>query len=114
MAEPQLPERLVTLLLSSSYAPLVGRTRSARLRFLPEIASLHSRDDLLRLVGLSRMDVRQIEKLLAARGMRLRRIGESVDAVICTFDFRKRRRGLPKQETARGARPRNGGSAGKP
>ena len=91
MEEPYLPERIVKMLIGSEYAQLVGRTTSARLNHIVDIASLHTRDELFRQRGLGRVTVREIEKWLEFHGRRLRRPNESLDSVICRFEFRKRR-----------------------
>ncbi|GLH79084.1 hypothetical protein SSBR45G_39930 [Bradyrhizobium sp. SSBR45G] len=91
MAEPHLPERVVTLLISSDYARLVGSTMSERFDYIVDIASLHTRDELLRRHQLDRVLVRQVEKWLAFHGRRLRRPAESIDIAMCSLEFRKRR-----------------------
>ncbi|WP_315739522.1 MULTISPECIES: hypothetical protein [unclassified Bradyrhizobium] len=91
MGEPHLPERVVTLLVSSEYARLVGRTMSERLEYIVDIASLHTRDELVRRLGLGRVVVRQVEKWLAFHGRRLRHPNESIDIAMCGLEFRKRR-----------------------
>nr|WP_244423016.1 hypothetical protein [Bradyrhizobium sp. ORS 278] len=91
MAEPHLPERIVTLLISSDYARLVGRTLSEQLDYLVDIASLHTRDELLRRLGRDRLLLRQVDKWLGSHGRRLRRPAESIDSTMCGLEFRKRR-----------------------
>lgn len=91
MAEPHLPERVVNLLISSDYARLVGRTLSERFDYIVDIASLHTRDELLRRLELDRILVRQVEKWLGFHGRRLRRPTESIDIAMCGLEFRKRR-----------------------
>lgn len=91
MSEPHLPERVVTLLVSSDYARLVGRTMSERFDYVVDIASLHTRDELLRGLELDRIVVRQVEKWLGFHGRRLRSPTESIDIVMCGLEFRKRR-----------------------
>lgn len=92
MEEPVLPERVVTILMSSEYARLVGRSRSTQLGYIVDIASLHTRDELVLKPGLGRGTVRQIEQWLSFHGRRLRRSNESIESVICSFEFRKRSR----------------------
>ncbi|MCA1453636.1 hypothetical protein I6F35_10485 [Bradyrhizobium sp. BRP22] len=94
--EPDLPERVVEILVRSKYAGFVSRTMSARLDYIVEIASLHTRDDLLRQRGLGRLTARRIERWLELHGTRLRRVDESLDSVICRFEFR---RGAIKSKT---------------
>lgn len=89
--EPDLPERIIEMLVRSRYAALVGRTMPARLDYIVEIASLHTRDELFRQRGLGRLTIRRIEKWLAFHGRRLRHADESLDSVICHFEFRKGR-----------------------
>ncbi|WP_052523528.1 hypothetical protein [Bradyrhizobium sp. STM 3809] len=91
MAEPHLPERIVTSLISSDYARLVGRTLSEQLDYLVDIASLHTRDELLRRLGRDRALVRRVETWLGSHGRRLRRPTESIDSAMCGLEFRKRR-----------------------
>lgn len=92
MKEPLLPERVMNMLLSSEYARLVSRSPSDRLGCIVDIVSLHTKDELVRKPGLGRGSVRQIETWLSFHGRRLRRSSESIDSVICKFEFRKRRR----------------------
>ncbi|MGJ4889083.1 hypothetical protein [Bradyrhizobium sp. HKCCYLR20261] len=91
MAEPHLPERVVTVLVTSDYARLVGRTMSERLDYIVDIASLHTRDELLRRLDLGRVLARQVEKWLGFHGRRLRRPNETIDSAMCSLEFRKRR-----------------------
>jgi hypothetical protein len=79
------------MLVRSRYAALVGRTMPARLDYIVEIASLHTRDELFRQRGLGRLTIRRIEKWLEFHGRRLRHADESLDSVICHFEFRKGR-----------------------
>ena len=91
MAGPELPDKVVALLVSSDYARLVGRDMSERLDYIVDIASLHTRDELLRRLDLGGVLVRQVEKWLGFHGRRLRRPNESIDVVMCGLEFRKRR-----------------------
>jgi hypothetical protein len=59
--EPELPERLIEMFVRSSYAALVGRTISARLDYIVEIAWLHTRDELFRQRGLGRLTIRRMK-----------------------------------------------------
>ncbi|CCD91043.1 conserved hypothetical protein [Bradyrhizobium sp. ORS 375] len=81
----------MTLFLSSDYARLVGATVSEQLDYIVDIASLHTRDELLRRLGLNRVVVRQVETWLGSHGRRLRRPTESIDVAMCGLEFRKRR-----------------------
>lgn len=87
--EPDLPERIIEMFVRSRYAAFVGRTIPARLDYIAEIASLHTRDELFRQRGLGRLTIRRIEKWLESHKRRLRRADESLDSVICHFKFRK-------------------------
>jgi hypothetical protein len=60
--EPCLPGRIIEMLVCGRYAELVGRTLSTRLDYILEIASLHTRDELLQQKGSGRSTVRRIEK----------------------------------------------------
>jgi hypothetical protein len=84
-----LPERIATILLRSQHANLVSNQLSTRIKYLLEIASLHTRTELLGQAGLGRHGVQRIEKWLVFHGRRLRRTGESLDSVICGFGFRR-------------------------
>jgi len=84
-----LPERMATILLRSQHAYLVSNQLSTRINYLLEIASLHTRTELLGQAGLGRHGVQRIEKWLAFHGRRLRRNVESLDSVICGFGFRR-------------------------
>jgi hypothetical protein len=72
----------------------------ARLDYVVEIASLHTRDELFRQRGLGRLTIRRIERWLAFHGRCLRHADESLDSVICHFEFRKGR-GKPTIRLAR-------------
>ena len=84
-----LPERIATILLRSQHANLVSNQLSTRINYLLEIASLHTRTELLGQAGLGRHGVQRIEKWLAFHGRHLRRNEESLDSVICGFGFRR-------------------------
>ena len=90
VSEPHLPERIIDMLLRSRYAELVGRTMSTRLDYILEIASLHTKGDLLEQQGLGRSTVLRIEKWMEFHRLRFRRPDESLDSVICGFAFRGR------------------------
>jgi hypothetical protein len=92
MEEPVLPERILNLLLASDYARLVGRSTAAQLGYIVDIASLHTREELVRKPGLGRGTVRQIEDWLSFHGRRLRRPNQTIESVICGLEFRKRSR----------------------
>lgn len=92
MKEPVLSDRVMTMLMSSEYALLISRSPSERLSDIVDIASLHTKEELVCKPGLGRGTVRQIETWLGFHGRRLRLSSESIDSVICTFDFRKRSR----------------------
>jgi hypothetical protein len=91
MVEPDLPDKVVALLVSSDYARLVGRTMSERLDYLVDIASLHTREELLRRLDLGAVLVRRVERWLGFHGRRLRRPNETIDMAMCGLEFRKRR-----------------------
>ena len=84
-----LPERIATILLRSQHANLVSNQLSTRINYLLEIASLHTRTELLGQSGLGRHGVQRIEKWLAFHGRHLRRNEQSLDSVICGFGFRR-------------------------
>ena len=84
---PSLPERIARSIVGAPYAHLVVRAEADRLRVLPEIASLHTRRELLTLEGVGPAAVRRLEAWLAYHGRRLRNPSESLDTVICNFSF---------------------------
>ena len=84
-----LPERIATILLRSEHANLVSNQLSTRINYLLEIASLHTRTELMGQAGLGRSGLQRIEKWLTFHGRRLRRNEESLDSVICGFGFRR-------------------------
>jgi hypothetical protein len=104
MDEPDLPERVTQMLVRCPYAQLVGRTMATRLEHIVDIVSLHTRDELSRQRGLGRATVRKIEKWLEFHGRRLRGSNESIDSVICGFEFRKRHNRRPRSRNAAKAR----------
>ncbi|WP_213289359.1 hypothetical protein [Bradyrhizobium sp. sGM-13] len=83
-----LPERIATILVRSHHAGLVSKEPSTRINYLLEIASLHTRGELLGQPGLGRLSLQRIEKWMDFHGRRLRRNDESLDSVICRFGFR--------------------------
>lgn len=83
-----LPERIAVILVHSPLAALIGREPLTRMNYLLEIASLHTRAELLAQPGLGRTGVRRIEKWMAFHGHRIREVNESLDSVICQFAFR--------------------------
>jgi hypothetical protein len=84
-----LPERIAGILVHSPLAALVGREPLTRMFYLLEIASLHTRAELLAQPGLGRSGVRRIESWMAFHGHRIRDVNESLDSVICRFAFRR-------------------------
>lgn len=86
-AAPALPDRIVRSIAGAPYAHLVVREEADRLQVLPEIASLHTRRELLTLEGVGPAAVRTLEVWLAHHGRRLRNPSESLDTVICNFSF---------------------------
>ncbi|MCA6119168.1 hypothetical protein J6524_30440 [Bradyrhizobium sp. WSM 1738] len=84
-----LPERIATILVRSQHAGLVSKELATRIDYLLEIASLHTRNELLGLPGLGRLGVHRVERWMTFHGRRLRRNDESLDSVICRFGFRQ-------------------------
>lgn len=84
-----LPERLAAILVRSQHAGLVGKEPSTRINYLLEIASLHTRSELLDQPGLGRLSVNRVEKWMTFHGRRLRGNEESLDSVICRFGVRR-------------------------
>ena len=82
-----LPERIATILVRSQHAGLVSKELSTRINYLLEIASLHTRSELLGQPGLGRLSVNRVEKWMKFHGRRLRLNEESLDSVICRFGF---------------------------
>ena len=91
-----LPARIIQLTADAPHAPLVVRCVADRAAFLPEILSLHTRQELSEMPGLGRASIATIESWLAQRGRRLRMPGESLDAVICHFGARRKHPGEHK------------------
>jgi hypothetical protein len=85
----QLPNRIVQLLVHAEYAALISRDFSMRAQYLEEIASLHTRQDLLGQVKVGPKTVADIEEWLASKGRRLRRADEDLSAVICSFKVKR-------------------------
>ena len=84
-----LPERIAGILVHSPLAALVGREPLTRMFYLLEIASLHTRAELLAQPGLGRSGLRRIESWMAFHGHCIRDVNESLDSVICRFAFRR-------------------------
>jgi hypothetical protein len=79
----------VQLLVHAEYAALISRDFSMRAKYLEEIASLHTRRNLLSHVKIGPKTVADIEKWLASKGRRLRRSDEDLSAVICSFKVKR-------------------------
>jgi hypothetical protein len=94
--ETVLPARIIQLTANVPYAPLVARCPADRAAFLPEILSLHTKQELSGIPGLGKASIATIEAWLAHHGRRLRKPGESLDAVICQFGARRRHVGEHK------------------
>jgi hypothetical protein len=86
-----LPNRVVQALLHGEYAALVSRDFSMRAQYLAEIASLHTRDDLLSQDKIGPTTVAYVEEWLASKGRRLRRSDEDIAAIVCNFKVKKAR-----------------------
>ncbi|MBR0815888.1 MULTISPECIES: hypothetical protein [Bradyrhizobium] len=84
-----LPERIAVILVHSPLAALIGREPLTRMNYLLEIASLHTKAELLAQPGLGRPGVRRIERWMDFHGRRVRDVSESLDSVICNFTFRR-------------------------
>jgi hypothetical protein len=85
----RLPIRIVQLLVNTEYAALISGDFVTRGQYLEEIASLHTRQDLLSQVKVGAKTVADIEGWLASRGRRLRRADEDLSAVICSFKVKR-------------------------
>ncbi len=83
------------------YAHLVVRSEADRAMVLPEIISLHTRQELLEIEGLGPATLKKLEAWLAHYHGRLRQPDESLDAVICQFSFRSDRVRRLNREHAR-------------
>jgi hypothetical protein len=102
-AAPLLPDRIARS-IGAPHAHLVVRAEADRLHVLPEIASLHTRKELLEIDGVGPAAVRRLEVWLAHYGRRLRNPSESLDTVICNFSFHVNQARKRFRETARGFR----------
>jgi hypothetical protein len=101
-AAPALPDRIARSIADAPYARLVVREEASRLQALPEIASLHTRKELLKIDGVGPAAVRRLEAWLAHYGRRLRNPTESLDTVICNFSFHVNQAARPFRRSARG------------
>lgn len=93
VAIPPLPDRIVRLIINAPCAGLVASSLFDRTLVLPEIASLHTRKELLAIDGIGRAAIKQLEAWLAHHGRRVRQPKESLDLIICNF-------GLPASRAA--------------
>jgi hypothetical protein len=98
---PPLPDRIARSIASAPYAHLVVRAEADRLHVLPEIASLHTRKELLNIDGVGPAAVKTLETWLAHHGRRLRNPTESLDTVICNFSFHINQARRRSRETGR-------------
>ncbi len=78
-----LPQPVIDLFVHGSYADLVARSTSTRMRYLAKIGSLYTKAELLRERGVGRATVTRVQNWLAAQGYRLRRSNESVAEAVC-------------------------------
>jgi hypothetical protein len=101
-AAPQLPDRVARSIANAPYAGLVVRAEADRLQVLPEIASLHTRKELLSIDGVGPAAVKRLEAWLAHYGRRLRNPTESLDTVICNFSFHVNQARKPFRRKANG------------
>jgi hypothetical protein len=101
-AAPVLPDRIARSIANAPYAALVVRADADRLQALPEIASLHTRKELLDIDGVGPAAIRRLEAWLAHYGRRLRNPAESLDTVICNFSFHVNQSARPLRRPARG------------
>lgn len=101
-AAPPLPDRIARSIADAPYAGLVVRAEADRLQMLPEIASLHTRQELLSIDGVGPAAVRRLEAWLAHYGRRLRNPAESLDTVICNFSFHVNRARKPFRRMVNG------------
>jgi len=101
-AAPVLPDRIARSIANAPHAGLVVRAEADRLLALPEIASLHTREELLDIDGLGPAAIRRLEAWLAHHGRRLRNPAESLDTVICNFSFHVNQSARPQRRSARG------------
>jgi hypothetical protein len=95
-----LPNRVVHALLHGEYAALVCSDFSMRAQYLEEIASLHTRHDLLSHIKIGPKTVAWIEEWLARKGRRLRRSDEDIAAIVCGFRVKPTRGGPGKRISA--------------
>jgi hypothetical protein len=101
-AAPLLPDRIARSIAGAPYAHLVVGAEADRLQVLPEIASLHTRRELLTLEGVGPAAVRRLEAWLAHHERRLRNPSERLDTVICNFSFHLNQARRPLRRAARG------------
>lgn len=99
---PSLPDRIVRSIANAPHAGLVIRADADRLQVLPEIASLHTRKELLSIDGVGPAAVKRLEAWLAHYGRRLRNPTESLDTVICNFSFHVNQARKPFRRMANG------------
>ena len=83
-----LSPRVADLLISGPYASLVIGEVTERALLLPEIASLHTRKEMLAISGVGRATLRKIEIWLKHHDRRFRHPRESLDTAICSLSFR--------------------------
>jgi hypothetical protein len=67
-AAPLLPDRIARSIAGAPQAHLVVREEASRMQVLPEIASLHTRKELLTIDGVGPAAVRRLEAWLAITG----------------------------------------------
>lgn len=98
---PALRDRIVQLIVKAPHAHLVIRSEAERALVLPEIISLHTRQELLQIDGLGLGTIKKLEAWLAHYDRRLRKPDESLDAVICRLSFRSKGARRPNSASAR-------------
>ena len=79
--------RVADHLIRGPYARLVIGSLAERALLLPEIASLHTREEMAAIRGVGRATLCKIEIWLKQHGRRFRYPEESLDTAICSLSF---------------------------
>jgi hypothetical protein len=84
---PNINHELANIIVDSRYGMMLSRNRETRLLRIAEIASLYTRQELLRERGFGVPAVASVQRWLTRHGRRLRDRHEPIEAAICRLDI---------------------------
>ena len=97
---PSINRDLANIIVDGRYGMMLSRDRETRLLRIAEIASLYTRQELLRERGFGVPAVASVQRWLMRHGRRLRDRHEPIEAAICRLDIGSCRARSPQAERA--------------